>query len=904
VRRAGEGPRAAPDPVDGRSPGGKARNLARLRDAGLPVPRFGVVDGEVCRRFAQRSGVAGEIELALRGLESEGVPAAARRIAAAFAAAGLDAASANAIEQAYREAGGGRVAVRSSSRDEDSELSFAGQHDSFLNVDGGAAVAQRVKDCWASAFSERTLGYRLAHGLPWDLIDMAVIVQAMARSEKSGVLFTVNPMSGRTDELVISALYGLGEGLVSGAVDADTVIVDRASGAIKSTTIGEKRERFDGASRGSGVVAQPVPAPQRRSSALEAEEIGALNAAAARIEALFGSPQDIEWAIAEQSLVILQSRPVTSGLPAPAAAAGEPDIRIWDNSNILESYGDVTSPLTFSFASHLYRTVYRSYCELLGVPRGQMGRIEDWLGCMLGYFHGRVYYNLLNWYKLIRLVPFYRLNRAVLETAMGLQEPLDDELAERQQPFRFRGRGHELRVRSRIALRFAWHYLTVERSVRRFIDEFYETYRYFDAIDYAELPAQETYRRFQELEARLLTRWAPLIMLENVNALAFGVLHVLTRRWLPNAPPWLLWEMTRVRSDVESAEPARRMQALAELVGSDRRLRELICSTAPDRALDAIRGTAEAAPLALEVDRYLDDFGYRNLNELKLEEPDLRDDPSVLFSMLRSTLEHLETEGHAVDHGDDVERHLDPLRPWQRWIYGRARAKVQRCLTARERGRFCRTRAFGMVRRMIKAIGADLARDGTIDAPDDVFYLRLEELRGCLQGTFPARELRGLAALRRTEQEADRKLTAPGRFTTTSSSDVRDPAALWSAAAATEAAAPGSALHGTPCGPGVAIARASVVDRPCDVGGDVLVAYRTDPGWIAALRSASGLAIERGSPLTHVAVVARELRIPTVVQVPGLTKRLRSGMRIRLDGGAGTIQILDRDGERPEPPAG
>jgi pyruvate,water dikinase len=880
--------------------GTKARSLHRLAQRGIPVPRWAVVGADVLRAFRAHAGLDERIAATLSGVTTETSGAVARRIADAFAHAEIDAASARAIEQAYALVGAGSVAVRSSGLDEDGDRhSFAGQYESTLNVIGAAPVVAHVKACWASAYSERALRYRLQHRLPCGVVDMGVIVQEIVRAEKSGVIFTINPISGRRDEIVISAVYGLGDGLVSGAVDADTLVVARATGRVCETVVGDKRERVEASRDECGTVVRAVDAGARSSLCLEPREIADLRSLVERVESAFGAPQDIEWSIAGGEVWVLQSRPVTA---TGDADGGE--LRIWDNSNIIESYGEITAPLTFSFARHAYHRVYRDYAELLGVPQRHLARMEAWLPNMLGSFNGRVYYNLLNWYKVIRLLPFYRLNRRVLELSMGVQEPLSDDLAERQRAIESTARIEDLALRALFAIRFAWFFFTIQRSVKRFLRDFYRVYDEFDAIDYFGWPAEEAYRCYRDIERRLLARWGRMILLEATIGLAYGTLHLLTTRWMPDAPEWLKWEVAKVDEDVESAQPAHRLAELASLAREHRELTELLRATAPEATREALEraGSKAAERLLAAVDRFLDEFGYRNVNELKLEEPDLREDPSMLFALLRGQLEQDAQPRHpgAGPAGRTADEYLNAhLRGWRRGAYELMRRKVRRTLAARERVRFCRTRAFGMARRIFKAIGVDLARVGAIPSAHDIFYLRLEELHGCFDGTISHRELWPLIELRKAQEAEHRRLVAPPRFTTRGSVYWGELERQWRAHDATCADADTGAgggrveLYGTPSTQGVATGEARVVDRPVDAGGNVLVTYRTDPGWVPVLASASGLLIERGSPLTHVAIVARELGIPTVVQIPGLTRRIRTGMWLTVDGATGQVLADD-----------
>ncbi|MFI1168934.1 phosphoenolpyruvate synthase [Streptomyces sp. NPDC020801] len=876
--------------------GGKGRNLHTLTVSGFQVPSWSVIGLDIFAEFARGTGLDERLDRLLAdgpgGRSPEAAAATATEIAALIRAAPLDERIAAALALAYRQVGGGVVAVRSSGAQEDgTEHSFAGQFDSFLNVHGLDQVTAHVRKCWASAFSERSLRYRAQRGLPPDTRGVAVVVQRMVSAERSGVLFTADPMTGRTDRHVVSAVHGLGEGLVSGAVDADTVVMDAATGRPLSTVIGGKQERYD-AGAGLGCAVSPVAEEDRGTLSLTAEDLARLHSAGLRATARYGSPQDIEWAIADGTLWILQSRPITA-LPCAAGIApeAEGELRLWDNSNIIESFGGVVSPLTYSFAADTYAKVYESYARALGVRGDRLREVQEWTPHLLGYIHGRVYYNLHHWYRMVRLAPLYRLNRRVLEKSLGVSESISDESADALHPFRPRP-GMRGRI-SRLSrtLTFAGRFLAIGKSVDAFHRDFYRVYEEFNNVDYDALRGDETYRRFCRLQRELIEKWGPMQVLDATILLSVGVLALLTRRWLPDAPDWFTWAAAAPGGDVESAEPAWALAELAARVRADDQVRRLLERTRDADAHRALRDGGHTEVLAA-VDAYVADYGYRSPDELKLEVPDLREDPAGLFTLLREALPGTAGSGQE-GRGGETDAYLDRhLRGPRRWVYERVRGKARVALADRERLRFCRTRAFGAAKRMLRAMGRDLAGAGAIESWDDVFMLRLGEVRGAYEGEIAHAELKELTALRRRQLATDATLHAPSRFTTRG-------APYWSGNLERAGWAGGPAarsgareLRGTPCCPGVAEGPAVVTDTPREIGGGILVTYRTDPGWVPALSSAAAVLIERGSPLTHVAVVARELGIPTVVQVKGATTEIRTGTLLRVDGAAGTVTVL------------
>ncbi|WP_280261550.1 phosphoenolpyruvate synthase [Nocardia wallacei] len=878
-----------PDTEDADASGGKARGLWRLRRAGLRVPEWVTLESALFDRLDPEVVSAAAEFTASADLEQALARGAALR--ARLVATPLPPEVADRVRDACARLGDVAVAVRSSAAVEDgAAYSFAGQFDSLLNRRGAEAVGAAVLRCWASACSERVIRYAFAHGLPLPAVP-AVVVQRLVAARAAGVLFTADPMTGAPDELVIGAVYGLGEGLVSGAVDADSLVVDKVSGAVLESVRGEKAVAYrpDG---DNGCVAVPVAAEQGARAVLSEAEVAELVELGRRVETVFGAPQDIEWAIDEQGLWVLQARPITTAVGARLRGAGERldpgELRIWDNSNIIESFNGLTSPLTFTTAADIYGRVYRGYAQSLRVPPRQLRQTDAWTGVLLGSFHGRVYYNLLHWYRMVGIAPGYPLNRRVLEAALGVAEPLPGEIAKTLRPFTFANPAARLWSRTVTTVTYLRRIAGIDAMMERFLAEFYRVYDGFDAVDDARLTGAQAYARYRELDRELVERWGPLMVLDAILLTLTGALYMLTRLLLPNAPEWFLYAAASPGDEVESAEPARAMAAMAEVVRADPRLRAIVEKVPPERIRAELRAAGHTEFLT-RVDDYVDRYGYRSIDELKLETPDLREDPASLFVLLRGALPRERSR-----RGDEADAYLaEHLHGMRRALYERLRRKVGRCAAHRERLRFCRTRAFGMVKRMIRVMGRDLAERGIIDEFADVFHLTVRELRGCYEGadTTP---LRRAVAARKQQRAGDSRLVAPARFVTRGPGFGRAELAAqgWVPSTDLPAATAGAVLTGTPSGPGVATGRAVVVDQPRDVAGGVLVTYRTDPGWVAALPSAAALVIERGSPLTHVAIVARELGVPTVVQVPDATTRIRTGMRVRVDGTGGTLTVL------------
>ncbi|MCV7345170.1 hypothetical protein BST42_08390 [Mycolicibacterium rhodesiae] len=880
--------------------GGKARNLCDLTAAGFPVPRWVILGIDAFETACAAAGVT---------ISQAPLSLAERLTEAAFAETALcelsmPAEIRDAIAAAIDYVGAETVAVRSSGRQEDGDRdSFAGLFDTFLNVAGLDATEDAVRRCWASAFSRRATQYRHVRGLDFRDVALAVVIQRSLTPQSSGVMFTVDPLTGSTDRLVINGVLGLGEGLVSGAVDSDSVSIEKETGRILDEVVSAKSEMMVGTT-GGGVATVGVPVERRREASVGPALRATLLDLGIRLEQYFGCPQDVEWACDDIGTWILQSRPVTTldrefGLTAEHFGEVTDGVRIWDNSNIIESFAGVTSPLTFTTARKLYGDVYRAYARSLKAPPAQLEQMESWLPVMLGQFHGHVYYNLLHWYRMVGIAPGYPLNRRVLEVALGVSEPLDRATATQLRPFTFANPIARAVSRGRTTIA----YLRSIRSVDAMIDDFDETFIDFidrhGLMDVSAMDGPSAYRMFRQIYDEVADLWGPMMVLDAMLLTMVGSLAVLTKVFLRGAPEWVQFAVVNPEPDVISVEPARELAGIAAFVAEHPELDAFIASAEPSTAYAHLTECADdsGSPIWQElhskIEKYIDRFGYRCLDELKLETPDLREDPAGIFHLLR-----MDTAGreHA---GNSVEDYLDThLRGWRRKVFDALRRKVRRAATHREHLRFCRTQGFGILKSLVGVMARELEHRGTIHHRSDVFLLRIDELFDLHEGTMTAAAAQSVIRHRKLLQESYSRLSAPARFTTTGSdySERELAQAGWRPAEESAHASAGTVLTGTPSSPGVVTGRAVVVEKPQDFSSGILVAYRTDPGWASALPFASALLIERASPLTHVAIIARELGVPTVVQIDGLTDAVRTGMTVSVDGATGRVVLVEEPG--------
>ncbi len=868
--------------------GGKAFALAHLDAAELPIPDWFVVTPASFARSVtgeqQRALASGQIELvrdALAGLE-----------AAVDVGAEIDAAVRDMAAHC-----GARFAVRSSAVDEDgAESSFAGQLASYLFVDA-ESVALRVADVWRSGFSARIFEYRRLREMPAvPACAPAVLVQRMIDAEASGVAFSADPVSGRRGLAVVSAVHGIGTALVGGEADADVYEVDR-TGRIERQTIAHKQLRhgFD-AEAEEGVSAQTVQADEMDRPALSEAQAAAVAALARRAAVEFGQPQDIEWAIEDGSLYLLQSRPITTlrNLPDPDGA-----LNIWDNSNITESYNGVTSPLTFSFARSVYEGVYRQFCRILRVPQRKIEANDLTFRCMLGLIQGRIYYNLLNWYRVLALLPGFTVNRRFMEQMMGVRESLPDEIIAGLDKATARQRFADVFSLAGMILALIGNLLTLDGQVQRFYARLHLTLLEPDP-PLAEMRLDELMAHYSALEAKLLTHWdAPLV--NDFFAMIFhGTLRKLTQKWCGDTNGMLANDAIRGQGGMISAEPAARVSEMACIAAHDKAFAETLCQSPLEEILCAVRVHSE---FRAKYEDYLAKFGDRCLEELKLESETLHENPLVLLrsvgELARAPISAPGTSGHSDVAADAVKQMRSTLRgsPLRVWLLMWVLRKASVTVRQRENLRFERTRLFGRVRRIFREAGKRLYAMGVLETADDIFYLQVEEIRGYVAGNGVTADLKPLVALRKAEFLRYRESASPSaRFETTGA--VCHAQSYRARAASTSTEADGNERHGIGCCPGTVRGIARVVRDPRNArlpAGSILVADHTDPGWIMLFPSAKGLLVERGSLLSHSAIVARELGIPAVVSIPGLTNWLQDGDEVELDGARGTVRRISTE---------
>lgn len=783
--------------------GGKGAGLARLVQGGFQVP-----PGHVITTEAYRATVAALPGFAEQAASHAGVPAAAAHLRARLLACPLPpplvAGLAAVLDPAQP------YAVRSSATLEDlGSASFAGQHDTLLGCTGLEAVLHAVRVCFASFWGDRAVAYRGRHGIGDAGAAMAVVVQPMVAAQAAGVAFTLDPVGGRLDEIHISAHPGLGEAVVNGDAEVDRFVFGKAALDLRATDT-------------------PRAAP-----CLAPAEAAAVADAARGIEAAFGFPQDVEWAIDGAGEVqVLQARPVTA-IPAR-----------WTRDESAERFPNPVTPLAWDFAEAGFHAALQASFARMGLPQ-MPGR---WFAAFGGYVYGDQ--NAVELYLGRPLVPAGPLE-ALHEALPGL-------------------------VR-----RFAWvGQLPGEWAAT--LDRFLVEVGRLDAVPLAELTRREVWAHIGRLNEAGRAYFRHNIAISIGHAALHRALRELLGRLLPGAEAAAAYDVLVRPVETRTAAVNTQLDALAALAGADPGLRDLL------RGGDA-RGTIEGGRLApypafqQALQALLRDHGHREL-DFDPYYPGWDDAP---WAVLQAVSARLDGASPARDTMADrlaaaaALRRLEAGLPDDLALLLHELVRLARLYTELDDNEHYQTARLGpLLRRAVAALGHGLAADGVIAAPLDLFFATEAALDDAVAQDRP--ECWQALAVGIAQAKADHR--AQG---------MRSPP--WSLDAA--APEPdGEGMTGIPGSPGCAVAPAYIVRSPDDFAdcpaGAILVVRATTPAWTALFARAAGIIAESGGPLSHGAIAAREQGIPAVMAVRDAMARLVNGQVVRLDGSHGTVGLV------------
>ncbi|MFN7142922.1 MAG: rifamycin-inactivating phosphotransferase [Myxococcota bacterium] len=845
--------------------GGKGAHLGELsRIDGVRVPAFFCVTTDAYRRIVadapsiedsleRLSRLAPADRAAIRALSAE-----VRRTIEGIA---VPDALAEAISRGLAALGDGAAyAVRSSATAEDSPTaSFAGQQDTYLNVVGAAEILRHVRRCWASLFTERAVTYRLRHGLDHRNAHMAVVVQRMVFPHAAGILFTADPVTSNRKVASVEAGFGLGEALVSGLVNADVYTV--RDGAVVARSIATKALAIQ-AAPGGGTRHRTIDAGRRDEPALTDAQVVRLVELGRRIEAHFGRPQDIEWCLADDGFHIVQSRPITTLFPLPAADDGANHVYV--SVGHQQMMTDAMKPLGLSFwqmttprpMAEAGGRLFVDVTRLLASPAsragflGMVGKSDPLMGDAL---------------------------RTVVDRGDFLPS-LPDEGPGWVPP----GGGAPVPIEADPALvaeliaRCQASIAALKRDIRG---------RSGPALlDFIEAD-------LQELRRILFDPQSGRVVMAGMEATWW--LNEQLQAWLgeKNAADTL----TQSVPDNVTSEMGLALLGVADVIRPHPEVVAFLQHVAGEDFLDGLAALPGGQESRDAIRAWLEAYGMRCVGEIDITRPRWSERPSTLVPLILGNVRNFEPgagERRFEQGRQEAERKeqeiLERLRALPDGEEKAAETKrmidrVRAFAGYREYPKYGMVSRYFVYKQALMEEAERLVEARVLRQQEDIFFLRFQELRDVLRAD---RVDDDLLRERKDAFRTYQALTPPRVFTSdgevvTGSYRRED--------------VPAGALVGLPVSAGTVEGRARVLRDIAEADlepGDILVTAYTDPSWTPLFVAIKGLVTEVGGLMTHGAVIAREYGLPAVVGVEGATRRIRDGERIRVSGTDGYVEIL------------
>jgi len=798
-------------PADAHLVGGKGLSLAVTAAAGLPVPPGFCVTTTAYRRCAG--------DLAIDSTLSELLAAA------------------------YRELGGGAVAVRSSAAAEDGVVtSFAGQQETvLLGVNDEVSLRSAVEECWRSLHTERAQAYRQRQQVEEDDLAMAVVVQRLVDAEVAGVLFTRDPLDPSGALMRVEAAWGLGVSVVSGLVTPDRFQIERESGQVRDRQAGTKHTQFT--RQGS----EPVSADRQRALCLTDQQLAQLAELGRMVEAVYGDARDIEWAIAGGRLWLLQARPITTAGVGERdrvrlatinrlANLGESTPIVWSRTNLIEVLPEPT-PMTWAIVSRKFLSggggTGAMYCDFGFNPDPTLAATSayDLIG-------GRPYLNLAREPRLESARPLAGYPLATYRANPHLA--LDPKRENPRGLRKWLGLFGLLKVAAKItAASKAFAAEFREKIIPAFAAEVERA----NQQDLSKLDPPALVRRFETWVDRTLVGFA-------------------RQSLKPTLLAQFSWQVLE--------------QQIAKALGADRAravLTELSQGARPDAEADLPTSIRELAAGSLSREEFLHRFGDRGPNEMELSAPRWGENPATLPKVSAAASQFTPAVASEVLSRVAVEA------KWNSYLAKSMAGHVERLQTylgLRETGKHHLMRGHAIIRRTLLELDRRFGLEG------GVFYLTPDELPALVAGE----NLKPVAAERRKTRAIELSLEVPPVVFSDDLEVIGRP--LPAPEGAEE-------LAGVPLSAGVAEGPALVLIDPTSAtaeAGYILVCPSTDPAWVPLFVNARGLVMESGGTLSHGAIVAREFGLPAVAGLPGVQHCIKTGQRLRVDGGRGTVAVL------------
>lgn len=860
-------------------------SLVRLSRIGLTVPSGFIITAGAFREHLEQNNLLGRLKAAVEELAKTKSKSKEQLLSAlrqTIIEAPLSETIRHEIEEHYNKLGADYVAVRSSGTAEDLPgHSFAGQYDTYLGISNLKDCIEAVKKCCASLWTLRAYEYRERDGFDHLKIEMAVIVQSLIAADTSGVMFTVDPVKDSRSSIIIEACFGLGETLVSGKVTPDRFIVSKKRLKLLSSTISEKK--VERTINRNGLIEEKNITDERSSvCCLEKKHAVKLAKIARKIEAEFGCPQDIEWAIRKNKIFLLQSRPITT---LPPEKSWE-DRQIWCCNPAKEVMPDVATPITLSVIDAMLGALFDPLFRLLCMDRGSHP--------IYGLVAGRVYFNANPWGSVFRDLPGTKdldfmaatgSHKDLQKALEGLRNASDEDLPD----MKF----NRLKFYLQIPLILIGSLGHTPEKGRRILAKIGAETEKWSRIDPSSLTVEEITMSCREIMNDFNELLSHVLYLFSMIS-AILMLDMICDKWFPDGRAKSGKLLGGIGGMVD-ATAGLDMWRLAEAAHSKTEIKDIILS---DNNWNTIEGKLSQTESGREfLDRwnqFMLRHGHHCRAELELFNKRWSETPDYILKFIRSHLTHIDE----IDPVQNFERAAEQRRqmekqcsrqlknPIKRLIFNHLLIRAQTGSVFRENVKSEVIKLLTAKRKMLLELGKRLCDKGVLKNEDDIFFLRYEEIAPVVNG-HAGFDIKKVIGARRAEYDKNRSITPPDVVFGTFDPDNYVPDMIDEQA---------RELKGLGVSGGTATGNARVILRADTneqiLAGEILVAPFTDPGWTPYFVPASAIVMDEGGVISHGSIVAREYGIPAVVNVGNATKIIKTGQKIQVDGNLGVVRIL------------
>ncbi len=855
--------------------GGKAINLAQMTKDGFRVPPAFAVTVHAYDSFITDTGLRERIGAVLSGMDFDderSLSAGTEDIRSMISSESMPQSIQDEISELMGEHGDSYYAVRSSAVAEDlPEASFAGQQDTFLFIKPEDVPRMAIL-CWASYWNERAVKYRHDVGIDHLSTGMAVVVQRMVSSDTSGVMFTMNPVDG-SEDVVIESTWGLGESIASGVITPDRFVLGR-DGTVKNSNIRHKEKGYflvDGANRLTDIDPSKADVPSSDDKVLkDVLDLGL------RLEEHFKAPQDVEWAVEDGVLYVLQSRNITT----LANPEGHDDV-LWTRGYGDEYWADATTPMFFEVMGKMLT----KYVNHEGAK--MMGYKDLTSGELIKLHKSRAYFNAHTLERVFSYYPKFVRSKELLNYF-----PLKDQERISQYPAHM-----SKAIWSQIRVLFLDHdgfMLFTDRAYKKWAKGFMEVCRDFDATDLTKLTDGELVDLYRAVETASIKHYRLIRygMVSHSIATNLMVKNWLIK-WIDDKDGAYYAGLISGLENNKTVETNIGFSEMAKTVRNDPSLKERIDSMSSEDFVQWLEG--QDIPLREQFDGFIGTYGHRS-NTREMYYPRWAENKPYVIDVVRllsqsdSDLRLLEQDRRRERSVMEKEvrgkiRRSGVTGVFKCPVYGIVLRLAQKYLTFRENQRFYLDHILYRERLALLEMGRRLAERGVIPEMEDVFFMfETEAFDIFTSGSIePFREIES-----RKAEFFKYTNVLPPKFVR-NGVDFDDTIAIDSS----------NSIYGTASSPGVVTGRIRVVESIEGLSeiedGDILVTSNTDPGWTAAFSRLGGLITETGGILSHGAVISREYRIPAVTAVMGATKLFRTGQTVTVDGNDGIIYLEENE---------